>query len=67
MIKAIVKYRNHPSILTFTERCSNSKFRFSYIEKTGDLKKTFQVNKALQDSEISTTKLIENFSYINRE
>ena len=33
VIKAIIKYRNHLSIIAFKERCTNSKFSFSFIEK----------------------------------
>ena len=38
VIKAIIKYRNHPSIITIKERCTNSKFSFSFIEKNDILK-----------------------------
>ena len=31
VIKAIIKYRNHPSVFTIKERCTNSKFNFSFI------------------------------------
>ena len=32
VIKAIIKYRNHQSIIANKERCSNSKFCFSFTE-----------------------------------
>ena len=33
VIKATIKYRNLPSIIAIKERCTNSKFSFSFIEK----------------------------------
>ena len=33
-IKAIIKYRNHPIIIAIKERCTNSKFGVSLIEKS---------------------------------
>ena len=33
VIKAIIKYRNHLSIIAIKERFTNSKFSFSFIEK----------------------------------
>ena len=33
VIKAIIIYWNHPSIIAIKERCTNSKFSFSFIEK----------------------------------
>ena len=62
VIKAIIKTsRNHPSIIAVKERCSNSKFSLSFIDKNDILKeiKNFQINKATQDSDIPT-KLIKN-------
>ena len=61
MIKAIIKYRNHPSIIAIKERCTNSKFSFSFIEKIYIFKEieNFQGNKTTQDSDIPT-KLIKN-------
>ena len=38
VIKAIIKYRNHPSIIAIKKRCTNSKFSFSFIEKNDVLK-----------------------------
>ena len=37
-IKAIIKYRNHPSIIAINERCTNSKFSFSFIKENDILK-----------------------------
>ena len=63
VIKAIIKYRNHPNIIAIKERCTNSKFSFSCIEKSDISKeiKNLQINKATQDSDIPT-KLIKNNS-----
>ena len=33
VIKAIIKYKNHPRIIAIKERCTNSKFSYSFIEK----------------------------------
>ena len=63
MIKAIIKYRNHLTIIAIKERRTNSKFSFSFIErKKNDILKeikNLQINKATQDSDIPT-KLIKN-------
>ena len=63
MIKAIIQYRDHPSIIAIKESCSNSKNSFSFIEKNYILKeiKNLQLNKATQDPDIPT-KLIKNNS-----
>ena len=47
--------------MAIKERCTNSKFSFSFIEKNDIFKKikNLQINKAAQDSDIPT-KLIKN-------
>ena len=62
VIKAIVKYRAHPSIIAIKEHCtSKSKFNFSFVEKVDIMKeiKMSQSNKATQNTDI-TTKLIKD-------
>ena len=61
VIQAIIKYKNRHSIIAIKERCTNSKFSFSFIEKNHILKeiKNLQINKATQDSDIPT-KLINS-------
>ena len=46
VIKAIIKYRNHPRIIAIKERCSNLKFSSSFNEKDYTLKeiKNLQIN-----------------------
>ena len=57
VIKAIVKYRAHPSIIAIKENCtSKSNFNFSFVEKVDILKeiKMLQSNKATQNTNIPT-------------
>ena len=56
------KDRYRPSIIAIKERCSNSKFSFSYIEKTDVFFffLNFQVDKDPQDSD-TPTKLKDSF------
>ena len=63
VIKTIIKYRNPPRVIAIKERCTNSRFSFSFIEKKYILKeiKNLQIKKATQDSDIPT-KLIRNNS-----
>ena len=51
VIKTIIKDRNHCSIIAIKERCTYSKFSFSFIEKNDIFKKIkdLQINKATQD------------------
>ena len=61
MIKAISKYRNHPSILQ--RNCPNSKLSFSFTEKKKDIVeeiKNLQVSKAMQHSDTSTKRVEDN-------
>ena len=56
-IKAIVRYKAHPSIIAIKENCtSKSNFNFSFVEKVDILKeiKIFQSNKATQNTDIPT-------------
>ena len=62
VIKGIVKYRAHPSIIAFKENCtSKSNFNFPFVEKVNVLKEIeiLQSNKATQNTDIPT-KLIED-------
>ena len=62
VIKGIVKYRAHPSIIAFKENCtSKSNFNFSFVEKVDILKeiKMLHSNKATQNTDIPT-KLIKD-------
>ena len=66
VIKTIIKYSNHPSIIAINERRSNSKFSFSFIEKNDSLKETknLQISKVTQDSDIPTKLIKNNFELI---
>ena len=48
VIKTIIKYRNPPRVIAIKERCTNSRFSFSFIEKKNILKeiKNLQIKKA---------------------
>ena len=62
VIKAIVKYRAHPSIIAIKENCtSKSNFSFMFVEKVGILKEiqVLQLNKATLNTD-TPTKLIKN-------
>ena len=63
VIKAIVKYRAHPSIIVIKENCtSKSNFNFSFVEKVDILKeiKMLQSNKATQNTDIPTKLIKDN-------
>ena len=53
LIKAMIEYRNHPTI-AINERCTNSKFNFSFMKDNNNLKeiRNLQINKATQDMQI---------------
>ena len=60
VIRAIVKYRVHPSIIVIKENCTcKSNFNFSFVEKVDILKeiKMLQSNKGTQNTN-TPTKLI---------
>ena len=65
IIKLILKYRDHPSILAIGEVCkqkSDSPFLFTGIDKEEILKKILNLDtsKAWQDTDVSTKTLQEN-------
>ena len=63
VLKVIVKYRNHPRILTIGEVCKkNSQFSFSYVDKDEMLteKLNLDASKACQDSDITSRIIKEN-------
>ena len=63
VLKAIVKYRNHPSILTIGEVCKkNPQFSFRCVDKDEILKETLNldVSKACQDLDIPSRTIKEN-------
>ena len=56
-MRAIVKYRAHPSIITTKENCNSStRFNFSFVDKKDILKeiKNLKANKANQNTDIPT-------------
>ena len=61
VIKAIVKYRAHPSIIAIKENCSPN-FNFSFVEKVDILNeiKLLQSNKATQNTDVPTKLIKEN-------
>ena len=63
VLKAIVKYRNHPSILTIGEVCKkNPQFSFRCVDKDEILKEILNLDasKACQDSDIPSRIIKEN-------
>ena len=66
LLKAIVRYRNHPSIVAIKKFCnSKSHFSFKNIQKKEILKElnNLNISKATQNTDISTELIKEN-SYI---
>ena len=62
VMRAIVKYRAHPSIITTKENCNSStRFNFSFVDKK-DMKeiKNLKPNKATQITDIPTKLIKEN-------
>ena len=63
VIKAIVKYRAHPSIIAIKENCtSKSNFNFSFVEQVDILNeiKMLHPNKATQNTDIPTKLIKDN-------
>ena len=63
VMRAIVKYRAHTSIIVIKENCnSSSSFNFSFVDKEDILKdiKKLKVNKATQNTDIPTKLFKEN-------
>ena len=63
VIKAIVKYRAHPSVTAIKENCTfKSNFNFLFVEKVDILKeiKMLQSNKATQNTNIPTKLIKDN-------
>ena len=65
-LKAIAKWRNHPSILTIASEYKNrANFSFSFVSKEDVLteRKVLEVSKAIHESDISVKiiKANENF------
>ena len=63
VIKAILKYRGHPSVIAIKENyTSKSNFNFSFVEKVDILKeiKMLQLNKATQKTDIRTKLIKDN-------
>ena len=63
VIKAMVKYRAHPSATAIKENCiSKSNFNFSFVEKVDILKKIkmLQLNKATHNTDIPTKLIKDN-------
>ena len=62
-MRAIVKYRTHPSIIAIKENCNSSTlFNFSFVDKEDILKeiKNLKANKATQNTNIPTKLIKEN-------
>ena len=63
LMKAIMKYMFHPSIIAIKERCnSNFSFSFSQVERDEIMKEInrINVNKATQSTDILTKLIIVN-------
>ena len=61
VLKAIVKYRNHPSTLTIGKVCKkNPQFSFRCVDKDAILKEILDASKAYQDSDIPWRIINEN-------
>ena len=63
VMRAVVKYRVHHSIIALKENCnSNTPFNFSFVNKEDILKeiKKLKANKATQNTEIATKLINEN-------
>ena len=63
LVKAVVRYRNHPSITAIKKLC-NSKFHFSFkiVQKEEILKElnNLNINKATQNTDVPTKIIKEN-------
>ena len=63
VMRAVIKYRAHPSIIAIKENCNSStRFNFSFVDKEDILKeiKNLKANKATQNTDIPTKLIKEN-------
>ena len=63
LLQAIVRYRNHPSIVAIKKFCSSkSHFSFKNVQKEESLKElnNLNINKATQNTDIPTKIIKEN-------
>ena len=68
LLKAIVRYRNHPSIAAIKKFCnSKSHFSFKNVQKEEILKElnNLSINKTIQNTDIPTKIIKENFIFSN--
>ena len=68
LLKAIVRYRNHPSIVAIKKFCnSKSHFSFKNVKKEEILKElnNLNINKTTQNTDIPTKIIKENFIFSN--
>ena len=68
LLKAIVRYRNHPSIVAIKKFCnSKSHFSFKNVQKEEILKElnNLNINKTIQNTDIPTKIIKENFIFSN--
>ena len=66
-MKAIIKYRLHPSIIAIKEKCISSfSFNLSQVERGEIIKKinNLKINKATQSTDIPTKLIKENFDIL---
>ena len=62
-MRAIAKYRVHPSIIAIKEKCNSSiRFNFLFVDEEDILKeiKNLKANKAIQNTDIPTKSIKEN-------
>ena len=62
-MRAIAKYRVHPSIIAIKENCNSStRFNFLFVDEEDVLKeiKNLKANKAIQNTDIPTKLIKEN-------
>ena len=67
VMRAIVKYRAHPSIIAIKENCNSStRFNFSFVDKENNLKeiKNLKANKATKNTDIPTKLDKENLDIL---
>ena len=68
-LKAIVKWRNYPSILTVTSKHENTpEFSFNFVSKEHvfDEIKMLNSSKAIQESDIPVIELKETMIFLQR-
>ena len=68
-LKAIAKWRNHPSILAIAEYKNKANFSFNFVSKEDVLTeiKVLDVSKAIQESDVPVRVIKANENFLRKQ